>query len=42
VPLQPDVILSKLDVQLYTPTLTTLKEVLQEARTLSNVRKLKA
>jgi hypothetical protein len=42
VPLQPDAVLSKLDVQLRTPTLADLPEALWEARTLSNVRELKA
>jgi hypothetical protein len=43
VPLQPDVVLSKLDVQLRTPTPAALEEVLWEARTPpSNVRELEA
>jgi hypothetical protein len=40
VPLQPDVVLSRLDVQLHTPTPPALVEALWEARTLSNVREL--
>ena len=42
VPLQPDVVLSKLDVQLRTPTPVALPEALWEARTPSNVRELEA
>jgi hypothetical protein len=43
VPLQPDTVLSKLDVQLRTPTpLEALLEALWEARTPSNVRELDA
>jgi hypothetical protein len=42
VPLQPDAVLSKLDVQLRTPSPATLLEALWEARTPSNVRKLEA
>jgi hypothetical protein len=43
VPLYPDAVLSKLDVQLRTPTPPALLEVaLWEARTLSNVRELEA
>jgi hypothetical protein len=42
VPLQPETVLSKLDVQLRTPTLAALLEALWEARTPSNVRELKA
>jgi hypothetical protein len=43
VPLQPETVLSKLDVQLRTPTLlAALTEALWEARTLSNARELKA
>jgi hypothetical protein len=43
VPLQPDAVLSKLDVQLRTPTpLEALPEALWEARTPSNVRELEA
>ncbi|KAG9185080.1 hypothetical protein G6011_03027 [Alternaria panax] len=42
VPLQPDVVLSKLDVQLRTPTPATLPEAPWEARTPSNVRELEA
>jgi hypothetical protein len=44
VPLQPDVVISKLDVQLRTPTPTpaSIVEALWEARTPSNVRKLTA
>ena len=42
VPLQPDVVLSKLNVQLRTPTPPALAEALWEARTPSNVRELEA
>jgi hypothetical protein len=42
VPLQPDVVLSKLDVQLRTPTPAALPEALWEARTPSNARELEA
>lgn len=42
VPLQPDVVLSKLDVQLCTPTPVTLPEAPWEAKTPSNVRELEA
>jgi hypothetical protein len=42
VPLQLDTVLSKLNVQLRTLSLATLLEALWEARTPSNVRKLKA
>ncbi|KAK1916404.1 MFS-type transporter clz9 [Pyrenophora teres f. teres] len=42
VPLQPDAVLSKLDVQLRTPTSAALPEALWEARTPSNVRELEA
>ena len=42
VPLQPDVVLSKLDVQLRTPTPAALPEALWEAKTPSNVRELEA
>jgi hypothetical protein len=42
VPLQPDVVLSKLDVQLRTPTPAAMEEALWEARTPSNVRELEA
>ena len=42
VPLQPDVVLSKLDVQLRTPTPAALPEAPWEARTPSNVRELEA
>jgi hypothetical protein len=42
VPLQPDVVLSKLDVQLRTPSPPALVEALWEARTPSNVRELEA
>jgi len=42
VPLQPDAVLSKLDVQLRTPTPAALPEALWEARTPSNVRELEA
>jgi hypothetical protein len=43
VPLQPDIVLSKLDVQLRTPTPpAALVEALWEARTPSNVRELEA
>jgi hypothetical protein len=42
VPLQPDAVLSKLDVQLRTPSPATLPEALWEARTPSNVRELEA
>ncbi|KAF1925349.1 DDE-domain-containing protein [Didymella exigua CBS 183.55] len=42
VPLQPDAVLSKLDVQLRTLTPDTLPEALWEARTPSNVRELEA
>jgi hypothetical protein len=41
-PLQPDVVLSKLDVQLRTPTPAALPEALWKARTPSNVRELEA
>jgi hypothetical protein len=41
VPFQPDVVLSRLDVQLRTPT-QALPEALCEARTPSNVRELEA
>ena len=42
-PLQPETVLSKLDVQLRTPTPPAATiEALWEARTLSNARKLKA
>jgi hypothetical protein len=40
VPLQPDTVLSKLNVQLRTPTPATLPEAPWEARTPSNVREL--
>jgi hypothetical protein len=42
VPLQPDTVLSKLDVQLRTPTPAALPEAVWEARTPSNVRELEA
>jgi hypothetical protein len=42
VPLEPDVVLSNLDVQLRTPTPPALVEALWEARTPSNVRELEA
>ncbi|USP80258.1 hypothetical protein yc1106_07532 [Curvularia clavata] len=43
VPLQPDAVLSKLDVQLHTPTPpAALAEVLWQARTPSNTRELEA
>jgi hypothetical protein len=42
VPLQPDAVLSKLDVQLRTSTLATLPEAPWEAHTPSNVRELEA
>jgi hypothetical protein len=42
VPLQPEVVLSKMDVQLRTPTPAALPEALWEARTPSNVRELEA
>jgi hypothetical protein len=42
VPLQPDTVLSKLDVQLRTPSPATPPEALWEARTPSNVRELDA
>jgi hypothetical protein len=42
VPLQPDVVLSKLDIQLRTPTPAALTEAPWEARTPSNVRELEA
>jgi hypothetical protein len=42
VPLQPDAVLSKLDVQLRTPTPAAMPEALWEARTPSNVRELEA
>ena len=42
VPLQPDVVLSKLDVQLRTPTPPALAEAIWEAQTPSNVRELEA
>jgi hypothetical protein len=42
VPLQPDVVMSKLDVQLRTPTPASIVEALWEARTPSNVRELTA
>jgi hypothetical protein len=41
-PLLPDAVLSKLNVQLRTPTPDALPEALWEARTPSNVRELKA
>jgi hypothetical protein len=41
-PLQPDVVLSKLDVQLRTPTPAALPEAVWQARTPSNVRELEA
>jgi hypothetical protein len=41
-PLQPDVVLSRLDVQLRTPTPAALPEAPWEARTPSNVRELEA
>ena len=41
-PLQPDVVLSKLDVQLRTPTPAALSKAPWEARTPSNVRELEA
>jgi hypothetical protein len=40
VPFQPDVVLSKLDVQLCTPTPAALLEVIWEAHTPSNVHEL--
>ena len=40
--LQPDTVLSKLDVQLRTPTPPALTEALREARRPSNVRELEA
>ena len=42
VPLQPDAVLSKLDVQLRTPTPAALPEALWEARTPSNIHELEA
>jgi hypothetical protein len=42
VPLQPDVVLSKLDVRLRTPTPAALPEAPWEAKTPSNVRELEA
>jgi hypothetical protein len=42
VPLQPDVVLSQLDVQLRTPTPDALPEAIWEARTPSNIRELEA
>jgi hypothetical protein len=42
VPLQPDIVLSKVDVQLRTPSPVALAEALWEARTPSNVRELEA
>ncbi len=42
VPLQPDVVLLRLDVQLRTPTPAALPEAPWEARTPSNVRELEA
>ena len=42
VPLQPDVVLSKLDVRLRTPTPDALLEAPWEAKTPSNVRELEA
>jgi hypothetical protein len=42
VPLEPDTVLSKLDVQLRTPTPPALTEALWEACTPSNVRELEA
>jgi hypothetical protein len=42
VPLQADVVLSKLDVQLRTPSPAALPEASWEAKTLSNVRELEA
>jgi hypothetical protein len=42
VPLQPDAVLLKLDVQLRTPTPAALAEAPWEARTPSNVRELEA
>jgi len=42
VPLQPDVVLSMLDVQLRTPAPVALPEALWEAKTPSNVRELEA
>jgi hypothetical protein len=42
VPYQPEVVLSKLDVQLRTPTPPALLEALWEARTPSNARELEA
>ena len=41
-PLRPDAVLSKLDVQLRTPTPADPVEPLWEARTPSNVRELEA
>ena len=42
VPLQPDIVLSRLDVQLRTPTPVALAESLWEAHTPSNIRELEA
>jgi hypothetical protein len=42
VPLQPDVVLSQLDVQLRTPSPAALPEAVWEAKTPSNVRELEA
>jgi transposase len=42
VPLQPDTVLSRVDVQLRTPTLASPIEALWQARTPSNIRELEA
>jgi hypothetical protein len=42
IPLQPDVVLLKIDMRLRTPTPTALPEAIWEARTPSNVRELEA
>jgi hypothetical protein len=42
IPLQPDVVLSKLDIQLRTPSPAALPEAVWEAKTLSNVHELEA
>jgi hypothetical protein len=42
VPLQPDIVLSKLDVQLRTPTPPALVDTPWEAHTPSNIRELEA
>ena len=42
IPLQPDVVLSKLDIKLRTPTPPAILEALWQARTPSNTRELEA